>query len=213
MVLPAHPTRTHLHPHPPAPLPSTHPPHTRPHSAYDAVDGDVTANLARSLPPGAASLDTRVPRGEADPWLLTYQVADSAGNRAVAFRRVVVLCPPGEGGGGGGKREAGGKGAGSREVGAGRGCKAGAAREAGAVVVESMFVPCGRAPQPRAPLPVCPCACSVTATPLHLLPPLCLWTSALPWLIQTHRLNVYLPPLNNHECTPPLYLPTPSLLN
>ncbi|GLI64586.1 hypothetical protein VaNZ11_007845, partial [Volvox africanus] len=64
-------------------------------TAIDNVDGDVRASLARSLP-SEGQLNTRVPRGESNPYLITYIATDSAGNRAVAFRRVYVLCPDGE---------------------------------------------------------------------------------------------------------------------
>ncbi|GFR49555.1 hypothetical protein Agub_g11601 [Astrephomene gubernaculifera] len=63
--------------------------------AMDDVDGDVSASLARSFPSGGP-LDTRVPRGESNPYLITYVATDSAGNRAIAYRRVYVLCPTGE---------------------------------------------------------------------------------------------------------------------
>ncbi|GFR51054.1 hypothetical protein Agub_g13376 [Astrephomene gubernaculifera] len=61
----------------------------------DDVDGDISASVARSHPTGSP-LDTRVPRNESDPYVITYIATDSAGNRAVAFRRVYVVCPDGE---------------------------------------------------------------------------------------------------------------------
>ncbi|KXZ53422.1 hypothetical protein GPECTOR_7g1320 [Gonium pectorale] len=63
--------------------------------ALDAVDGDVSASLARHYP-AEGPLDTRVPRADSDPYLITYIATDSAGNRAIAFRRVYVVCPQGE---------------------------------------------------------------------------------------------------------------------
>ncbi|KXZ53417.1 hypothetical protein GPECTOR_7g1315 [Gonium pectorale] len=64
-------------------------------TALDDVDGDVSASLARQYP-AEGPLDTRVPRSDSDPYLITYIATDSAGNRAVAFRRVYVVCPQGE---------------------------------------------------------------------------------------------------------------------
>ncbi|EFJ43198.1 hypothetical protein VOLCADRAFT_96666 [Volvox carteri f. nagariensis] len=64
-------------------------------TAIDDVDGDVSASVARSYPAEGA-LDTRIPRAQSDPYLITYIATDSAGNRAVAFRRVYVICADGE---------------------------------------------------------------------------------------------------------------------
>ncbi|GFR45387.1 hypothetical protein Agub_g6765, partial [Astrephomene gubernaculifera] len=61
----------------------------------DDVDGDITASLARSYPSGYP-LDTHVPRDESNPFVIAYTAWDSAGNVAVAFRRVYVVCPEGE---------------------------------------------------------------------------------------------------------------------
>ena len=50
--------------------------------------------MSRSFP--SAQLDTRYPRLEDDPWVITYTADDSAGNRATAFRRVLVVCEAAE---------------------------------------------------------------------------------------------------------------------
>ncbi len=70
-------------------LPTTPPPR-----ATDDVDGTVA--VVRTLPQGQPPLDTRVPRALDAPYLITYLAADSAGNRQLAFRRVLVACPAGE---------------------------------------------------------------------------------------------------------------------
>ncbi len=61
---------------------------------WDAVDGNLTAGASSF---GTAALDTSFPTWPGQPYLISYQAADAAGNQAAPKqRRVAVVCPPGE---------------------------------------------------------------------------------------------------------------------
>ena len=63
-------------------------------SAWDELDGNLTAGASSF---GTAAVDTSAPTPPSQPFLITYAVADAAGNQAaVKQRRVAVVCPPGE---------------------------------------------------------------------------------------------------------------------
>lgn len=57
---------------------------------WDAVDGNLTA---RATSFGAAAVDTSAPTWPGQPFVVTYQSTDAAGNQAAAKqRRVAVVC-------------------------------------------------------------------------------------------------------------------------
>lgn len=63
-------------------------------SVWDTADGNLTA--ASTF--GAAAVDTSAPTPPTQPYTITYQATDAAGNMAAAKqRRVAVVCPAGEG--------------------------------------------------------------------------------------------------------------------
>ncbi|PRW20834.1 hypothetical protein C2E21_8605 [Chlorella sorokiniana] len=63
-------------------------------TVWDAVDGNLTAGASSF---GAAAVDTSAPTWPGQPYVITYQAADAAGNQATPKqRRVAVVCPLGE---------------------------------------------------------------------------------------------------------------------
>eukprot|EP00892_Ulva_mutabilis_P003917 jgi/Ulvmu1/1898/UM012_0056.1 len=61
-------------------------------TAFDAIEGYLTLWVVAR---GAAAVQTAHPTPEGQPFRITYTVADSAGNVAVALRNVYVDCPAG----------------------------------------------------------------------------------------------------------------------
>lgn len=58
--------------------------------ALDAADGNITARATRF---GAAAVSTSAPMLPTNPYVITYDVVDAAGNRAATKRRwVLVNC-------------------------------------------------------------------------------------------------------------------------
>lgn len=59
-------------------------------TATDNVDGNITSRLSTF---GLGAVDTTAPNNASDPYLITYDVSDTAGNAAVqGLRGVLVLC-------------------------------------------------------------------------------------------------------------------------
>ena len=59
-------------------------------TATDNVDGSITSQLSTF---GVGAVDTSAPTAASAPYLITYDVSDSAGNAAVeGLREVVVAC-------------------------------------------------------------------------------------------------------------------------
>lgn len=59
-------------------------------TATDNVDGNITSELSTF---GLGAIDTTAPSNASDPFLITYDVSDSAGNAAVqGLRQVLVVC-------------------------------------------------------------------------------------------------------------------------
>lgn len=57
------------------------------------MDKNITDRITKT---GAGDIDTRKPTLKGKPFPITYEVSDSAGNRAMAKRLVSVVCPSGE---------------------------------------------------------------------------------------------------------------------
>lgn len=61
-------------------------------TATDNVDGNITSRLSTF---GLGAVDTTAPNNASDPFFITYDVSDSAGNAAVrGLRGVLVVCRP-----------------------------------------------------------------------------------------------------------------------
>lgn len=61
-------------------------------TASDNVDGNITSRLSTF---GLGAVDTSAPNNASDPFYITYDVSDSAGNAAVrGLRGVLVVCRP-----------------------------------------------------------------------------------------------------------------------
>ena len=59
-------------------------------TATDKVDGNVTSKLSTF---GLGAIDTSAPNNASRPFLITYDVSDTAGNAAVqGLRQVLVVC-------------------------------------------------------------------------------------------------------------------------
>ena len=59
-------------------------------TATDNVDGNITSELSTF---GLGAIDTSAPNNASDPFLITYDVSDTAGNAAVqGLRQVLVVC-------------------------------------------------------------------------------------------------------------------------
>lgn len=59
-------------------------------TATDNVDGNITSKLSTF---GLGAIDTNTPSNASDPFLITYDVSDTAGNAAVqGLRQVLVVC-------------------------------------------------------------------------------------------------------------------------
>ena len=60
-------------------------------TAYDNVDGNITSRLSTF---GVGAVDTTTPSDPSQPYVISYDVTDSAGNRATTRRRRVnLICP------------------------------------------------------------------------------------------------------------------------
>ena len=61
-------------------------------TATDNVDGNITSRLSTF---GLGAVDTTAPNNASNPFFITYDVSDSAGNAAVrGLRGVLVVCRP-----------------------------------------------------------------------------------------------------------------------
>ena len=60
-------------------------------TATDNVDGDITSRISAY---GTSLVSSKVPTPAGTPYVVTYDVSDRAGNRALtATRQVIVACP------------------------------------------------------------------------------------------------------------------------